>query len=97
MARDFIKIDRSNPNVAIGAQQLKIYVQQLRNAYDSGRQVLAIMTHMNDGTSFADVETYFGLEAGKGQQVFDLINGSVGSMEGKFQVSDAVTITEQVG
>lgn len=60
-------------------------------------RVLAIMGHNNDGTVFTDIDTLFGLPAGKGQTVFNLVNGSIGSMQGNFQVADAKTITEQVG
>ena len=96
MARDFIKIDTST-TTATQAGLLKSYVAQLRTAYELGTRVKAIMTHSNDGTVFTDIETLFGLPAGKGQTVFNLVNGSVGSMEGTFQVSDAKTITEQMG
>lgn len=96
MARDFIKIDTTNTS-ATQAGLLKNYVQTLRSSYELGTRVLAIMGHNNDGTVFTDVETYFGLPAGKGQTVFNLVNGSIGSMNGTFQVADAKTITEQVG
>lgn len=101
MASVFIKIDTSQPNTAIGALQLKSYIQQMRNAYNNGKQILAIMNNMKDFTVspnlYNDLELYFGLPSGKGQTVFDLVNGSVGSMEGLFAVDDAKKITEQVG
>jgi len=97
MSRDYIKIDTSNPNAAPQAALLKAYVTSLRNAYNQGKQLIALMGHMNDGIVFTDVEVNCGLPSTKGQTVFDLVNGSVGSMEGTFQVSDAKTITEQVG
>lgn len=93
MARDFIKVDPT----ALQANLLKNYVNVLRQAYEIGGRVKSIMTHNNDGTVFTDIETLFGLPAGKGQTVFNLVNGSIGSMEGTFQVADAKTITEQVG
>lgn len=96
MARDFIKIDTTNAG-ATQAGLLKSYVQTLRGAYEMGTRILAIMGHNNDGTTFTDIETYFGLPTGKGQTVFNLVNGSIGSMQGTFQVADAKTITEQVG
>lgn len=95
MARDFIKIDPVNSSPQ--AQLLRSYVANLRNAYDQGTRILAIMGHLNDGVDFSDIETVFGLPVGKGQVVFNLINGSVGSMNGSFQVSDAKNITEEVG
>lgn len=96
MARDFIKI---NPNATGASQALKLknYINNLRAAYSQGAELIGIMGHANDGTVFTDIETYFGLDAGKGQTVFDLVNGSWGSMNGTFMVADAKTITEKVG
>ncbi len=96
MARDYIKID-TGAAAATQAIVLRSYVQALRTAYEQGTKVRAIMTHNNDGTVFTDIETLFGLPAGKGQIVFDLVNGSIGAMEGTFQVDDAKELTERVG
>ncbi len=96
MARDFIKIDVSN-NIQNPAMVLKDYVNTLRRAYELGSRVKAMMDHNNDGAVFTDIETMFGLPSGKGQIVYNLVNGSIGSMEGSFQVADAKTITEQLG
>lgn len=96
MARDFIKID-VNATGAIHAVKLKNFVGTLRAAQDQGLLVKDIMGHANDGTVFTDIETLFGLPAGKGQTVFDLINGALGSMTATFQTSDATTITSKVG
>lgn len=97
MARDFIKVDRSNPATNAHAVLLLSYVTTLRQAYELGKRIKDIMGHNNDGTVFTDIETLFGLPAGKGQTVFDLVNGSVGSMEGAFMVDDAKEITERLG
>lgn len=96
MARDFIKVNTSD-TTATHAAELVAFKNALRDAYNRGKQVLAIMTHNNDGTVFTDVEALFGLPSGKGQTVFNLVNGSVGSMEGTFQVPDSKTITETLG
>jgi hypothetical protein len=96
MAKDFIKIDATQ-SAATQAGLLKQYVSALRNAYNLGKQTIAIMGHNNDGTDFTAIEALFGLPTAQGQTVFNLVNGSIGSMEGTFQVSDAKTITEQVG
>lgn len=93
MAKDYIKIDNSAPQAAL----LRSYISALRSAYNLGTQCKAIMTHNNDGVDFSPIETLFGLPTGKGQTVFNLVNGSIGSMDAAFQVSDAKTITEQVG
>ena len=97
MASDYIAINTAQPSMAPQAALLKAYVTQLRNAYNSGKHILGLMGHMHDGTDFAGLETVFGLPAGEGQVVFDLVNGSIGSMEGLFMVDDARTITEKVG
>lgn len=96
MARDYISISRS-VNPATHSQLLLSFVSNVRGAYDAGTKILAIMNHMHDGANFTDIETIFGVPAGKGQTVFDLVNGTVGSMNGQFQVADAKTLTEIVG
>lgn len=55
------------------------------------------MGHLNDGTVFTDIELRYGVPAGKGQTLFNLVNGSVGSFDGTFKVADATTITQSVG
>lgn len=96
MARNFIKVDRTITTATHSGLLLQ-YASQLRQAYETGVRVKSIMGHNNDGANFADIEALFGLPAGKGQEVFDLVNGSVGSMEGAFQVDDANEITERLG
>lgn len=96
MAKDYIKIDTTT-NGALQAPLLKQYIAVLRQAYELGNRVKAIMTHNNDGSDFTPIEGLFGLPVNKGQTVFDLVNGSVGSMEGSFQVDDVKQLTEQVG
>lgn len=96
MARDYIKIDTST-TTAIHAGTLKSFVHALRDAYEQGLKVKAIMAHNHDGSVFTDIETLFGVPAGMGQTVFDLVNGTVGSMEGTFKVADAKNLTERVG
>ena len=95
MARDIIKADKTQA-AAIKAPLLLQYVTALRAAYNLGKELQAVMGHLNDGSVFTDIETYFGLPVGKGQTVFNLVNGSVGSMEGIFQVADAKNITETI-
>lgn len=96
MARDFIKIDTTT-STATQAASLRAFKDTLRSAYEQGKRILAVMGHNNDGTVFTDVESLFGLPANKGQTVFNLVNGSIGSMEGTFQVADVKTLTETLG
>jgi hypothetical protein len=97
MARDYIKIDRDGTPPAIKAALLLQYIEQLRAAYDTGQRVLQIMNHNNDGSNWTDLEQLFGIPTGKGQTIYNLINGSIGSMTGVFQVADAKNLTETVG
>lgn len=96
MARDFIKVNR-NDTAATHATKLVEYKDALRRAYALGKEVLAIMNHNNDGSNWTDVEALFGLPTGKGQTVYDLMNGSVGSLEGAFQTADGKNLTETLG
>lgn len=93
MARDFIPIDLT----ASQASSLKNYITVLRQAQELGQRVLDMMTNSQDGSVFTDIESRFGLPPASGQTVFNLVNGSIGSMKGTFQVADATTITQQVG
>jgi hypothetical protein len=96
MARDFIKVDQS-VSTATHANLILRYARTLREAYELGKHTKAIMDHNQDGSNFADIEGLFGLPAGKGQVVYDLINGSVGSLEGAFQTADGKNLTETLG
>ena len=92
MAIDFINVNLASPQ----GRALVDYARQLRVAYDQGKRILGIMAHNNDGTNFTAIETLYGLAPGMGTVVFDLVNGSVGSMEGLFMVDDAKEITERI-
>jgi hypothetical protein len=96
MAIDFIKIDLTKAG-STQAQQLKNFVDAAANIYSLGNLLRNKMTHMHDGTDFVQIETNYGLPAGQGQVVFDLINGAIGSMSGEFQTPDFKTITEKLG
>ena len=97
MARDFIKVDTSATTNRVHGGLLLQYVRELRQALETGEHVLAIMNHNNDGSVWTDIETLFGLPAGKGQAVYDLMNGSIGSLKGQFQTADGKNITETLG
>jgi hypothetical protein len=89
MARDFIKVDKTQ-SAAIKAQLLINYIEAVRNAYEMGKRVGAIMDHNNDGTNFADLETAFGLPTGTGSVVMGLVNAAI-------QDNAAKALTERVG
>lgn len=96
MAKDYIKID-VQMNGAKEAQNLVNAIGQLRMAYESLTRVKAKMFHNFDGADVANIEALYGLPTGSGQSVLDLVNGSVGAMEGTFQNDDCKQLTEQVG
>jgi len=96
MARSFIKVARG-VTTATHAGMLLAYVDQLRTAQDTGRRILGIMNQNNDGSVWTDIEALFGLPAGKGQTVYDLMNGSIGAMDGTMQNAQAKNITETLG
>ena len=96
MARTFIKID-TTAAAATHAGLLRSFVQQQRAAYELGSRVRAIMTNNNDGTVWTDLESLFGLPTGRGSAVFDLVNGTVGSMEGTFQNNNGKSLGELIG
>lgn len=93
MAIDFIPITLSAPQAPV----LKGAILSLRQAQEQLQRVLDMMTNMEDGTTFTLIETQFGVPSGAGQQVFNLVNGTVGVMKGTFQNTDALIITQQVG
>lgn len=96
MAIDFIAVD-TTVSTATHARKLLQYRDALRTAYELGKEVKAIMDHMQDGTIWTTIETKFGIATGLGDDVYNLVNGSVGAMEGSFQNDDCKQLTEQVG
>ena len=99
MANDFIKIVR-NDNNATEAAELLQYKNALRAAYEIGYRVRAKMRHAFDDQVnpivWTDLETLWGIPTDSGETVYNLINGSIGSMEGLFQTADAKNLTERV-
>lgn len=96
MAKVFIKID-TNMAGATHAGLLRAFVQQQRAAYQTGELLRAIMANSNDGADWTALEALFGLPSGKGQAVFDLVNGTVGALEGTFQNNNGKSLGELLG
>lgn len=96
MAIDYIKIDPTQ-SAATHASLLLQYIATLRQAYELANKTLAIMSHNNDGTTFTNLELLFGIPTGKGQTIFNFVNGSAGTMVGSFQTADVKNLTETVG
>jgi hypothetical protein len=96
MARDYINISRGVLSATQSSKLLDLR-NVMREAYNKAKEILAIMTHNNDGVNWTDIETLFGLPAGKGQTVFNMVNGSVGAMEGTMTNSQCKDMTELLG
>lgn len=96
MAIDFIKITQSTTNQSQTGLLLQ-YVNVLRTAFELGTRLKAQMDHNQDGSTWTTLESAYGIPSGKGQTVYNFINGSVGSMQGAFQTSDVKNLTENVG
>lgn len=100
MPADFISVNTST-TTATRAQALKNAVAQFRAAQQALQAELAIMNHAFDGSGqspvFTVLETLYGLQAGQGQIVFNLVNGSIGAMAGTFQNNQCEVLIAQVG
>lgn len=96
MAIDFIPVSRTVPGATQAASLLSL-VAAVRSAYEQAVRVRDVMNHNHDGVDFTQIEELYGLPSGKGQIVFNLVNGTVGSMTGVFQVADAKNMTETIG
>jgi hypothetical protein len=93
---DYIKIDMST-TTAVEAGSLKSAIRQLETAKQQLTSVLNKMGHNTNGTVFTSLEALYGLPAGQGQTVFDLVNGTIGAMNGTFQNNNSTTLIERVG
>lgn len=94
--RDFIHLDRTT-TTATHAPRLLFAVDRVREAIQALDEVKAVMDHSQDGSTFTDLEALFGVPSGKGQAVYDLINGTRGAMAGTFQNNNTETLVAKVG
>lgn len=98
MAVDFVKVDPAlTPQAGLYGGTLLTLLVSLRATIDQLDRVKAVMDHSNDGVSFTQIETLFGLPSGKGQVVYDLINGTRGAIGGTMQNSNALSLIDRVG
>jgi hypothetical protein len=96
VARNYIKVNTNDTN-ATRAGELAQFCRNLRQTYELGIRIRDIMDHMNDGTSFVDVETHFGVPTGSGQTVYNMIKNTVDSLEGDILSNDGKQMSERVG
>lgn len=96
MPKDFIRVNTSDTN-AVFARELVTLIGLIRTTIDQLEKVKDIMDHSNDGTSFVDIETRFGLPATTGQMVYDYVNGTRLAVTGNGQNSNALSLIARVG
>lgn len=96
MPRNYISID-TGITTARRAQELKTFSQRLREAYELAVRISNVMDQMNDGTNFSDIEAHFGLPAGTGQTVYNMVRNTADSLEGDLQSNDGKQFTQRVG
>lgn len=65
--------------------------------YERLERTTAKMNHCFAAPDFSVLETLWGVPAGSGQTVFNLVNGSRGVMNGEFQNNNVIELTERVG
>jgi hypothetical protein len=95
MAIDAIAVDTS-VSTAILAAKLLDYKRKLRAAFDAGTSLLGELNHLQNGSDWTAIEAKVGVASGLGDEVYNLVNGSVGAMNGTFQNDDCKQLTEQV-
>lgn len=98
MPIDFLRVNPAlTPDAAFYGNRLISASKSLRSVVDQLEEILAVMSHSNNGASFAQIETLFGLAAGNGQAVFDLVNGTLLALKGTAQNSNALSLIDRVG
>lgn len=100
--RDFIKIDKTAPVASPKAGDLIAFKDAVARVLMLGPPLLDIMGHNFDDKDalniiWTDMESLFGIPEGKGQQVFDMINGAMGAISGKMQNDQAKNLVARVG
>lgn len=96
MANDFIPLIRGN-SANIFVNDLIGLPQQLRAVVDKMEKVQETGFRMFNGSDFSAFETYYGIPTGKGQIVFDLINGTLQALAGTAQNANSEEFMNRVG
>lgn len=73
MANNFIPVDQTQMRGATLVQT----TTKLAEALSVLAQIKKVMDQMTDGVTFSQIETSFGLPAGKGQSVYNLVAGTI--------------------
>lgn len=76
MPINYITVDRSKQ---MGGDLLNI-IEMLRLYQDKLRQHKELMDNMTDGATYANIETQYGIAAGKGDETYNLVAGTVAEL-----------------
>ena len=76
MAINYITVNRSKTL----ANELYTLITATRNSHSKLKEIKDLMNSQTDGVDFSNIETQFGLPAGKGQIVYDLIVGNLAEL-----------------
>lgn len=99
--RDYIKVNAANA-AASKAMNLISFKDALTQVFMQGPVILAIMNQNFDDSNpqsiiWSDLETLFGIPTGTGQTVFDMLNGTMGALNGTMQNNQAANLIARVG
>lgn len=86
MAINYITIDRSKD---MGRDLLNI-IETLRSVQDRLRQHKELMDNMTDGVTYTTIETQYGIAAGKGDETYNLVAGTVSELAADTNFSQLV-------
>jgi hypothetical protein len=99
MPNDFVNVNPTGPKPQ--PQLLLNFRNAVAQVLMQGPVLLGEMNHMFDGArdpiDWGTLENNFGLPAGTGQTVFNLVNGTMGAVQGTMQNAQAVALVNQVG
>ena len=95
MPNDFIQINRSTGDIY--ASDLYSLTSLVRQTIDIAEKVKDYCDHTVEGADYTALETLFGLPAGSGDEVYNLVAGTLGALKGQVQSADALTLIARVG
>ncbi len=94
MPNDFIKIDRTTGDIY--ASDLYSLTSLVRQTIDIAEKVKDYCDHTVEGADYTALETLFST-TGSGDEVYNLVAGTLGALKGQVQSADALTLIARVG
>lgn len=101
MVADFIELKRTD-TAAVFVSEILAYRASIATALAQGDAIKNKMAHMfNDSIpqaiDWTMLERLYGIPTGKGQAVWDMINGSQGAMRGTMQNNQCENLVKMAG